>query len=135
MLFHLFDNCCLPKIKRKRRQKRLAYFNSGFSYNAILCFLEKYHDTSISLSTLERRLYNTISQETNRRQFVWRQNPVSEFTKTIIPFALVGYEVIITNSRYALVGYFYYHFISNSGSWNNCYLVYTTQVNSTFRAR
>ena len=23
-----------------------------------------------------------------------------------IPFALVGYEVIITNSRYALVGYF-----------------------------
>ena len=26
--------------------------------------------------------------------------------KTIIPFALVGYEVIITNSRYALVGYF-----------------------------
>ena len=29
-----------------------------------------------------------------------------EFTKTIIPFALVGYEVIITNSRYALVGYF-----------------------------
>ena len=27
-------------------------------------------------------------------------------TKTIIPFALVGYEVIITNSRYALVGYF-----------------------------
>ena len=35
-----------------------------------------------------------------------RQNPVREFTKTIIPFALVGYEVIITNSRYALVGYF-----------------------------
>ena len=27
-------------------------------------------------------------------------------TKTIFPFALVGYEVIITNSRYALVGYF-----------------------------
>ena len=34
------------------------------------------------------------------------QNPVWEFTKTVIPFALVGYEVIITNSRYALVGYF-----------------------------
>jgi len=29
-----------------------------------------------------------------------------KFTKTIIPFALVGYEVIITNTRYALVGYF-----------------------------
>ena len=26
--------------------------------------------------------------------------------KTIIPFALVGYEVIITNSRYAPIGYF-----------------------------
>ena len=35
-----------------------------------------------------------------------RQNPVWEFTKTIIPFAFVEYEVIITNSRYALVGYF-----------------------------
>ena len=35
-----------------------------------------------------------------------RQNPVCEFTKTMIPFALVGHEVIITNSRYALVGYF-----------------------------
>ena len=35
-----------------------------------------------------------------------RQNPVWEFTKTIIPFALVGYEVIITNSHYAFVGYF-----------------------------
>ena len=28
------------------------------------------------------------------------------FNKTIIPFALVGYEVVITNWRYALVGYF-----------------------------
>ena len=37
-----------------------------------------------------------------------RQNPVWQFTKTIIPFALVGYEVIITNS----------------GSWNNCYIDY-----------
>ena len=33
-----------------------AYFNSGFSYNAILCFLEEYHDMSMSLSTLKRRL-------------------------------------------------------------------------------
>ena len=33
-----------------------AYFNSGFSYNVILCFLEKYHDMPMSLSTLERRL-------------------------------------------------------------------------------
>ena len=33
-------------------------------------------------------------------------NPVWEFTKTIIPFAIVGYELITTNSRYTLVGYF-----------------------------
>ena len=26
--------------------------------------------------------------------------------KTIIPFALVGYKVIISNSHYSLVGYF-----------------------------
>ena len=25
-----------------------AYFNSGFSYNAILCFLEKYHDMLVA---------------------------------------------------------------------------------------
>ena len=42
----------------------------------------------------------------NGRNKTRRQNPVLEFTKTIISFALVGYEVIITNSRYALVGYF-----------------------------
>ena len=33
-----------------------AYFNSGFSYNVILCFLEKYHDMPMSLSTLKRKL-------------------------------------------------------------------------------
>ena len=43
----------------------------------------------------------SLANDKNRRQ-----NPVWEFTKTIIPFALVGYEVIITNSRYAHVGYF-----------------------------
>ena len=32
------------------------------------------------------------------------KNQIWEFTRTIIPFDLVGYEVIITNSRYALVG-------------------------------
>jgi len=31
------------------------------------------------------------------------ENLLKQFS---IPFALVGYEVIITNSRYALVGYF-----------------------------
>ena len=33
----------------------------------------------------------------------WFQNLLKQFS---IPFALVGYEVILTNSRYALVGYF-----------------------------
>ena len=44
-----------------------AYFNSGFSYNAILCFLEKYHDRSMSLSTLKRGLpqYNLKRNKTD----------------------------------------------------------------------
>ena len=44
-----------------------AYFNNGFSYNAILCFLDKYHDMSISLSTLKRRLsqYNLKRNKTD----------------------------------------------------------------------
>ena len=45
-----------------------------------------------------------------------RQNPV---TKTIIPCALVRYEVIIIHSRSR---WLFYHFISNAGSWNNCYI-------------
>ena len=36
------------------------------------------------------------------------------FNKTIIPFALVGYEMIIAN--YLPI----YHLISNARSWNNC---------------
>ena len=44
-----------------------AYFNSGFSYNTILCFLEKNHDMSMSLSTLKRRLsqYNLKRNKTD----------------------------------------------------------------------
>ena len=40
------------------------------------------------------------------------------FNKTIIPLALVGYEVIIANSalRASLA---IYHLISNASSWNN----------------
>ena len=39
--------------------------------------------------------------------------------KTIIPLALVGYEIIIANSalRASLA---IYHFIPNARSWNNC---------------
>ena len=41
------------------------------------------------------------------------------FNKTIIPLALVGYEIIIANSalRASLATY---HLISNARSWNNC---------------
>ena len=41
------------------------------------------------------------------------------FNKTIIPLALVGYEMIIANSalRASLA---IYHLISNTRSWNNC---------------
>ena len=41
------------------------------------------------------------------------------FNKTIIPLALVGYEMIIANSaRRASLAI--YHLISNARSWNNC---------------
>ena len=41
------------------------------------------------------------------------------FNKTIIPLALVGYEMIIANSalRASLA---IYHLISNARPWNNC---------------
>ena len=41
------------------------------------------------------------------------------FNKTIIPLALVGYEMIIANEalRASLA---IYHLISNARSWNNC---------------
>ena len=43
---------------------------------------------------------------------------VAVFSKTIIPLALVGHEVIIANSAlHALLAI--YHLISNARSWNN----------------
>ena len=48
-----------------------------------------------------------------------QQDFVGVFNKTIIPLALVGYEMIIANSalRASLA---IYHLISNAHSWNNC---------------
>ena len=44
---------------------------------------------------------------------------VGVFNKTVVPFALVGYEMIIANSALpALLAI--YHLISNVHSWNNC---------------
>ena len=46
-------------------------------------------------------------------------NFLGVFNKTIIPLALVGYEIVIANSalRASLT---IYHLISNARSWNNC---------------
>jgi len=41
------------------------------------------------------------------------------FNKTIIPLALVGYEVIIANSALR-ASWAIYHLISNARLWNNC---------------
>ena len=42
----------------------------------------------------------------------------SKFTKTVILLGLEGYELIITNSAYGLVGYIY-QLISGASSKNN----------------
>ena len=44
---------------------------------------------------------------------------VGIFNKTIIPLALVGYEIIIANSV-VLASLAIYNLISNAPSWNNC---------------
>ena len=44
---------------------------------------------------------------------------VRVFNKTMIPLALVGYEMIIANSALRASSAIY-HFISNAHSWNNC---------------
>ena len=41
------------------------------------------------------------------------------FNKTIIPLALVGYEMIIANSALC-ASLAIYHLISNARLWNNC---------------
>ena len=42
------------------------------------------------------------------------------FNKTIIPLALVGYEMIIANSVLYCASLAIYHLISNARLWNNC---------------
>ena len=41
------------------------------------------------------------------------------FNKTIIPLALVGYEMIVANSALC-ASLAIYHLISNARLWNNC---------------
>ena len=52
------------------------------------------------------------------------------FNKTIIPPALVGYEMIIANSalRASLA---IYHLISNARLWNNCSIHHSKNLNKT----
>ncbi len=46
-------------------------------------------------------------------------NSLGLFNKTIIPLALVGYEIVIANeARSAELAI--YHLISNARSWNSC---------------
>ena len=42
-----------------------------------------------------------------------------KFSETVIVLGLAGYELIITNSAYGLVGYIY-QLISGASSKNNC---------------
>ena len=42
------------------------------------------------------------------------------FNKTIIPLALVRYEMIIANYSALRASLAIYHLISNARSWNNC---------------
>ena len=61
----------------------------------------------------ENRLFLQIKFGENSQYFV------GVFNKTIIPLALVGYEMIIDNeARSAELAI--YHLISNAHSWNNC---------------
>ena len=47
---------------------------------------------------------------------------VGIFDKTIIPLALVGYEMITANSSLR-ASFASYHLISNAHSWNNCWII------------
>ena len=58
-------------------------------------------------------------------------NSLGVFNKTIIPLALVGYEIDIANSalRASLA---MDHFISNARSWNNCKIYVHSEKGSPF---
>ena len=57
------------------------------------------------------RFEEVLPEET--KKIAWK------FTKTVILLGLAGYELIITNSAYGLVGYLY-QLISGASSKNNC---------------
>ena len=74
-------------------------FNFPAGCTALHRFLAPFHTIAsyiASLTNFKKNWWSIL--------FMKKKNWGWEFTKTIIPFALVGYELIITNARYALVG-------------------------------
>ena len=67
-------------------------------------------------------LATNIIADTRQREKLGSSNIailLGVFNKTIIPLALVGYEIVIANkARSAELAI--YHLISNALSWNNC---------------
>ena len=123
--FSKFSNPVLPPIfistiLQSVRKENLAHY---FPYDVKLGLLAhsrsftSYGKWCAKFKNFSHEVFNFSPGNKNRRQ-----NPVWEFTKTITPFApLVGYEVIITNSRYALVGYFITSYPTRAHG-NNCYI-------------
>ena len=90
-------------------QLRLLHFKlfdwlKNSDYEPIVRVLRHTENSALSLKIFHTKF--STSALYNGRNKNRRQKPVWEFTKTIISFTLVGHEVIITNSRYVLVGYF-----------------------------
>ena len=79
-------------------------------------FLAPFYTIDAFRSNWNVRVINKL-----KKRIVQQNNRGWEFTKTITSFALVGYEVIITNSHYALVGYLSPR-IQHKREWNNCYI-------------
>ena len=66
----MFDvECAMPRILQRDKIIR-TYFEQGFSYHLILCFLVALHGVCISMSTLKRSL---------RRQGLQRRAPYTPF--------------------------------------------------------
>ena len=65
-----------------------------------------------SVKKMKMSRFEEVSPEKIKR-IAWK------FTKTVILLGLAGYELIITNSAYGLVGYIY-QLISGASSKNNC---------------
>ena len=77
--------------------------------HAIITFGAKLHQHPV-VSICKILIYNKV-QETSKVI-----SKCGEFNKTIIPFALIGYEIGYSQFFSLAI----YHLISNARSWNNC---------------